>query len=94
MKFTFLDSLVVIISAAALIVLLSGCTVTKYVSPTGESFTRSSFGTKLQVSELTVTGDTNGIRSIILKGYANDQVQAIGVAVEAAVSAAVKSAKP
>ena len=73
---------------------LTGCTVTKYVSGSGESFTRTSFGTRLNLSELTVTGDTNGVRTITMKGYANDQVEAISAVTAAAVSAAVKSVKP
>jgi hypothetical protein len=75
-------------------VILTGCTVTRYAAPTGETFSRTSFGTRLSVGELTVTAGTNGVRTITIKGYANDQVEAIGVAVDAAVSAAVKAVKP
>lgn len=82
------------ICSLACLILLTGCTVTKYTAPTGETFTRTSFGTKLNVSELSVACGSNGVRTITMKGYANDQVQAIGIAVEAAVSAAIKSAKP
>lgn len=91
-----LDALTIIamISLLTVSLLSCGCTVTKYVSSTGETFSRTSFGTKLSVSEMTVAGDTNGIRTIAIRGYANDQVQAIGVAVSAAVSAAVTSIKP
>ena len=73
---------------------LVGCTITKYESPHGEKFSRVSFGSKTGIGELSLSGDTNGVRTITLKGYQSDGVAAIGVAVDAAVSAAVKSVKP
>lgn len=71
----------------------SGCASLKYQEG-GAKFSRLVFGSKTAISELQVVIGTNGTKTIILKGYANDQVEAIRTAVDAAVSAAVKSAVP
>ena len=82
-----------IILMVALAMLLSGCTQTKW-SNGSESFSRISLGTKLAAQKISVTVNTNGTRTMSIEGYQSDGVQAIGVAVDAAVSAAVKSVKP
>lgn len=83
-----------ILSAWVAVALLAGCTVTKFSTKNGDSFSRASFGSKTAVSELSVTGDTNGVRTFTMKGYASDQVQALQAVTEAAVSTAIKSVKP
>src|SRR6266404_4776040 len=42
--------------------LLCGCQVLTYSSPTGERFTRSSLGSTTSLSSLSVVADTNGLR--------------------------------
>jgi hypothetical protein len=78
--------------AAAL--LLTGCQVLTYHSPTGERFTRSSLGATTAISSLTVEAGTNGIRRVDLQGYTNNSTQALGTVTEAAVKAALQSVKP
>jgi hypothetical protein len=78
--------------AAAL--LLSGCQVLTYHSPTGERFTRSSMGSSTAISSLTVEANTNGFRRVKLQGYTNDSTTALGTVTEAAVKAAMQSVKP
>lgn len=72
-------------------VALCGCTVTKYQSATGEKFTRWALGNRTAVGELTVSGDTNGVRTLRLQGYSNDQVEAIAAAAKGAVEGAIAS---
>ena len=87
--------------------LISGCTSTRitHTEPTsmmvGTNLVRSGGGftisrttglTKHSVADLAV--ETSGGINFRMKGYQNDQVQALGVAVDAAVSAAIKSTKP
>ena len=69
---------------------LTGCVRTHVKSPSGWEFSRTAFGNNTQVGSVTIT--TNG--SVTIHGYANDQAQAIGVAIDAAVKAAVTAAKP
>ena len=84
----------IILLSVSSLVALSACTVTSYKSPTGERFTRASLGTTTGVGELTVTGDTNGVRTLDLKGYSSDQAQALSAVTTAAVTAALQSVKP
>jgi hypothetical protein len=85
---------IIYLLSAILLAAAGGCTVTAYHSPTGERFTRASLGTTAAVSELTVTGDTNGVRTLSLKGYSTDQAQALSAVTSAAVTAALQSVKP
>lgn len=69
---------------------LCGCTKTKVSTPFW-SMERTSLFQKVEVPQLTIS--TNGTAT--LSGYRNDGGnEALGVAVSAAVSAAVKSMKP
>ena len=72
--------------------ILTGCSTINYED--GDTkFSRSSFGNKLSIAKLEVeTSGTN--KAVRMEGYSNDQVEAIKIAVEAAVAAAVKSAVP
>jgi hypothetical protein len=79
---------------SAFVLLSTGCSVLTYRTPTGERFTRSSIGSNLAISSLTVSADTNGVRTVNLRGYQNDSTQALGVVTDAAVKAAITSAKP
>jgi hypothetical protein len=80
-------------SAAVVAVLLCGCTVLSYTSPTGERFTRGSFGANTSIQSVALEAGTNGARRIELRGYQTDQTQALGAITEAAIKAAVQSAK-
>jgi hypothetical protein len=73
--------------------LLCGCQLLTYQSPTGESFTRVSLGATTSLSSLSLEGSTNGVRRVELRGYQNDSSQALGAVTEAAVKAALQSAK-
>lgn len=75
--------------ALGLGLLATGCTLTSYHSPRGETFTRIAIGSSTSVGELAVAGDTNGVRSLNLKSYANDQTQTAAAITEAAVKAAL-----
>ena len=70
--------------------LLCGCTSTKVSTPFW-TMERRSFLQRVEVPQLTIS--TNGTAT--LSGYKNDGGnEALGVAVSAAVAAAIKSAKP
>jgi hypothetical protein len=71
----------------------TGCTSLTYTSPQGERFSRSSLGATTAISSLVVEADTNGVRHVELRGYTNDSTQALGAVTEAAVRAALQSAK-
>ena len=73
--------------------LFCGCTVLTYRSPSGEQFTRAALGSTTALSSLSVESDTNGLRHVELRGYNTDQSQALGAVTEAAVRAALQSAK-
>jgi len=74
--------------------ILCGCQVLTYRTPTGERLTRSSVGANTSISSLTLEGTTNGIRRIELHGYKNDTSQALGTVTEAAIKAAIGAVKP
>ena len=76
-----------------LLLVACGCQVLTYRGPGGETFTRSSLGANTTISSLTVETDTNGLRRVELRGYQNDNTQALGTVTEAAVKAAIQSAK-
>jgi len=75
------------------IALAPGCTVLSYTSPTGERFTRGSLGANTSISSLAIEAGTNGVRRVTLRGYQNDSSQALSTVTEAAVKAAIESAK-
>lgn len=70
-----------------------GCTVLTYSSPNGERFTRGSLGANTSISSLAIEAGTNGVRRVELRGYQNDSSQALSAVTEAAVKAAIESAK-
>jgi hypothetical protein len=79
---------------ALLLVMLSGCTFrsVEYPSSAGPVIYRhKSFGVRQSIGELRVR---EGNVEVIIKGYSNDQAEVIGVAVEKAVSAAIKGVAP
>ena len=71
----------------------TGCTVLSYTAPTGEHFTRGSLGANTSISSLAIEAGTNGVRRVELRGYQQDGSQALGVVTEAAVKAAIESAR-
>ena len=76
-----------------LTVFLCGCTMLRYTGPNGEKFSRTSFGASTSLSSLSVEADTNGVRHVELRGYTNDNSQALGTVTEAAIKAALQSMK-
>jgi len=79
------------VGSAAL--LFTGCQVLTYSSPTGERFTRSSLGANTSIHSLSVETGTNGLRKVQLRGYQNNETEALGAVTEAAVRAAIQGAK-
>lgn len=72
----------------------SGCTfrTVEYQTTAGPVIYRhKSFGVRQSIGELRVR---EGDVEVSIKGYSNDQAEAIGVAVEKAVSAAIKGVTP
>jgi len=69
-----------------------GCTVT-HVSKAADSFSviRKSWFTRQMIGEIRVELGTN---VLTIRGYNNDQVEALGILTEAAVKGAVEAAKP
>jgi len=76
---------------AALTLFASGCQVLTYTGPSGEHFSRTSVGSSTSIAALTVESDTNGLRRVELRGYTNDNSQALGAVTEAAVRAALRN---
>jgi hypothetical protein len=72
---------------------LTGCTSLTYTAPTGERFTRSSLGANTSLQCLSFEATTNGLRRVELRGYQTDQNQALGTVTEAAIRAALQSAR-
>ena len=70
-----------------------GCQMVSYHSPSGETFSRSALGVNVSISSLSVETGTNGMRHVEMRGYQNDTSQTAGVVTEAAVKAALSSAK-
>ena len=64
-------------------VLVCGCQVLTYTSPTGESITRGSLGANLSLSSLAIEAGTNGVRRLEMHGYQNDSSQALSAVTEA-----------
>lgn len=79
---------------SSILVLTTGCHTLTYTSPTGERFTRTAFGNNTTIGELIIRPRTNGPPELILKNYANDQVEFAERITRAAVEAALKSAVP
>src|SRR5262249_15958845 len=73
--------------------LTPGCQLLSYTSPPGDHFTRSSIGANTSIQSLALEAGTNGVRRLELRGYNNDNSQALGAVTEAAVRAALQSAK-
>jgi len=71
----------------------TGCTVLSYHGPNGEHFTRGSLGANTSISSLAIEAGTNGVRRVELRGYQNDSSQTASAVTEAAVKAAIESAK-
>jgi len=78
---------------ALLALLCTACQVLTYDGPNGERLSRSSLGANTSISSLAVEVGTNGLRRVELHGYQNDSSQALGAVTEAAVRAAIQSAK-
>ena len=72
---------------------LCGCQMVSYHNASGETFTRSALGVNVTLSSLIVETGTNGVRRVEMRGYQNDTSQTAGIVTEAAVRAAISSAK-
>jgi hypothetical protein len=81
------------LTLGAVLLATVGCTVLSYTSPTGEHFTRGSLGANTSISSLAIEAGTNGVRRVELRGYQQDASQALSAVTEAAVKAAIESAK-
>ncbi len=81
------------LTLTAVLLTTSGCTLLSYTAPTGERFTRGSLGANTSISSLAIEAGTNGVRRVELRGYQNDSSQALSAVTEAAVKAAIESAK-
>ena len=75
------------------LVLLSACTTITYQDG-GSKFTRTSFGTQLQITELKATISPKGERTIRLKGYNSDQAEALGAVAEGITKGLAQGATP
>ena len=75
------------------VLLCPACQVLTYTGPNGERLSRSSLGANTSISSLAVEVGTNGLQRVELHGYQNDSSQALGAVTEAAVRAAIQSAK-
>ena len=75
----------------ALALAACGCSMLTYTGPSGEHFTRCTFGSKTAIAALNVETGTNGIRRIELQGYQNDSTQALGTVTEAVVRAVMQA---
>lgn len=83
-----------LVLALLLPLLGAGCTFRTVTYPTSLGpviYTHKSFGVRQSIGELRVR--ENDVE-VSIKGYSNDQAEAIGVAVEKAVGAAIKGVKP
>lgn len=78
---------------AMLLAAATGCTVLSYTNPNGERFSRRSLGASTAIAALSVETTTNGLRRVEMRGYQGDTTQALGTVTEAAVRAAVSSAR-
>ncbi len=78
---------------AAVCLTTAGCSVLTYTNPNGERFTRCLLGAHLGISSLALESGTNGVRRVELRGYQDDTTQSLGTVTEAAVRAAIQSAK-
>lgn len=76
-----------------ILLILCSCTVIEYADGTAK-FTRTSFGTNLQLTELQAKTDEHGNRSIRLIGSSSDQVQAMEKIAEGAARGAASALKP
>lgn len=81
-----------IIALLAMAIVCGGCVQTRVKSPDGWEFERTTFLNKTTAGEVVVP--ISGTNAVVIRNYANDSVTAAAVITEAAVSAAIKSAKP
>jgi hypothetical protein len=72
---------ILLMSAIGAVLPLSACTTIRYQDGSSE-FSRTSFGTNLQITELKASTAPNGDRTITLQGYTSDQVEALRAVAE------------
>jgi len=72
----------------------AGCAHREITLPGGVSYKSTRFGVKEDFADINFTQQTNGAAALRVQGVKSDLVTGLGVVTEAAVSAAVKSAKP
>jgi hypothetical protein len=82
-----------VLMMASIVWLLPACSTVQYKDGSAE-FSRTSFGTQLQITELTATTDENNNRTISLRGYVSDQVQALEKVAEGVAKGLAAGAKP
>lgn len=72
---------------------LHGCTTIRYQDGP-VTFTRTSFGTQLQVNELRASINQSGQRKIEMVGYTSDQVESLKAVAEGVAKGLAEGAKP
>lgn len=73
--------------------LVAGCTTIHY-KESGAEFSKTTFGTQLEVAKFTVDRDPAGRITFNLEGYKSDQVQAIEATAKGVAEGLAQGAKP
>lgn len=82
------------IIALLAVVAATGCTHLNYTSPTGEQFSRTALGLNVSMGSLDVLTDTNGIRSVSLRGYMSDSTATAAAIAEGVAKGVTTGMKP
>lgn len=77
-----------IFAVAFALLFLPGCTV-RELAFNGGYYKHTSFGTRSQIGEMSASASSNAF-NVKIKGYANDQVEALGLIAEKAAEGAAK----
>lgn len=89
---TLITCILILIIVSSL-VMLSGCSNVHYEED-GVVFDRTSYFNITSMNKFDATHDKNGKLNFKVAGYHDDKAEALGIAVGAAVEAAIKSMKP
>ena len=82
-----------IIALAALALTLAGCQTIKYKSTSGAEFAHKKLGFKTDIGTLSVTVDTNGVKTVTLDGYGSDVSEQTSVIAESIARGVVEGLK-
>lgn len=81
------------IGIASILMILTGCTTITYEDGAAK-FTRTSFGTQLQITELKATISDKGTRTIKIQGYSSDQAEGMKAVAEGVAAGVVAGFNP